>query len=88
MTPQNQQHQQCPERRNDIGGKLSWLLVAAIVGSIGNIAWAQATKGEVKADLAMEKTSKNSTEIEVLKTKFDNISYRLDEIKALIQKGP
>lgn len=72
-------------RRNDLGGKLSWLLIAAMLTGFAGISWATAIKGGEKADEALKKIGEQEIEIAVLKTNFTAINYRLDEIKALVQ---
>lgn len=73
------------DRRNDLGGKLAWFLVALMITGFTGFAWAQALKGEAKADEAIQGVSENKLKIAVLTANFEAVNYRLDEIKTLIK---
>ncbi len=73
------------ERRNDIGNKLSWLLIAAMIAGFAGVAWASSIKGIEKADEALKQVSEARVEIAVIKANYQAINYRLDEIKSLIK---
>lgn len=73
------------DRRNDLGGKMSWFLIAAMVAGFSAFAWAQALKGEEKADKAIVLINEEKIRIAVLETNFQAISFQLSEIKLLIK---
>lgn len=72
-------------RRNDLGGKLSWFLIALMLTGFAGVAWATAIRGGEKADDAITQVGTLKTEIAVLQANFSAISYRLDEIKSIVQ---
>lgn len=73
------------DRRNDIGGKLSWLVISIMLAGFGGFAWYTANKGIDKADAAMVVVNINSNRITKLETQYEAINYRLEEIKTLIK---
>lgn len=73
------------DRRQDVGSKISWLLIAAMVAGFANSAWSSAQRGMEKADKAIEMVNEDKNRITRLETEYEGITYRLEEIKLLIK---
>lgn len=70
----------------DIGGKLAWFLVAILISMFAAAAMSEAQKGISKSDDNTKTIGETRERIVRLETQFSSINYRLDEIKALIEK--
>lgn len=75
------------DRRSDLGNKLSWLLIVTLVAGFSAFAWAQANKGDEKAERAITIINEDKVRIAVLEANYIAINYRLDEIRTLIKAG-
>ena len=80
------QHQPCSaERRNDIGMKIYPAIILACVLGFAGFAWAQAMKGETKADQAIAMVNTQALEIASMKGDMKYILKGIDDIKASLK---
>lgn len=72
------------ERRNDVGGKIAFSIMSAIVllmfGSFLNTAWSLANDGKKEAEGVSIRES-------ILESKFDSFQNDLSEIKSLLHRA-
>ena len=74
------------DRRNDVSTKLAWLIIAGLLGCIGSASAYQGIKAQDKADKAIEMVNDDRNRLIRLETQFESISYRLSEIKTILER--
>lgn len=78
------------DRRNDVGTKIILAVyssvVAVILGLFVNAAWAVASKGEIKAELALDKSADLEAKYQKLDAYFMAVQDDLKEIKQLLRR--